>query len=288
MTLANELNAGVDAAIAEIMNADATADAGPKAKTRKTKGKVKTAAEVKEANAKAAAEAIFKSQPKTLDGFELKDDADPEAITKAAYGAHEAVAAIARKDADLLSAYLDLGAFNAQASKAFKSTKIMGQYIAKHVPASQTLDPALRSNCKWLWEALNDPEHEAFDNLLNALGVNRIEDFKSGNPTVIRREYSAIIKADEAKAKAESLGIASGDDAVKAVSKAEKEAAATEFAEDLAKAVEFVQHSIAEASQTKADIGHSVSKLIYALANKKPADFLNTLNMFKVEKATKE
>ena len=63
------------------------------------------------------------------------------------------------------------------------------------MPLSATLDPALRSNCKWLFEALNVKSHDAAD-LLSILQINRIADFKSGNPTVIRREYKAAKAAD--------------------------------------------------------------------------------------------
>jgi len=87
----------------------------------------------------------------------------------------------------------------------FASKKVYGQYVAAKVPDSAFMDAALRSNCKWLWQALNKADHEASD-LLTILGVNRIEDFKSANPTVIRREYREMAEIVKAQAKAEAEG----------------------------------------------------------------------------------
>ena len=64
----------------------------------------------------------------------------------------------------------------------------------------------MRSNCKWLYEALNVPGHESAD-LLLVLQVNRIEDYKSGNPTVIRRHYKDAKGAIEAQYAAEASGM---------------------------------------------------------------------------------
>lgn len=93
----------------------------------------------------------------------------------------------------------------------FKSTKLYGQFLAKEIPASQSLDPALRSNCKWLYEALNVEGHEAAD-LLAVLKINRLEDFKSGNPTVIKREYKAAKAEADKKAKLTAKAEAEGVD----------------------------------------------------------------------------
>lgn len=285
MNAMNELQAGIDAgieALAAMGAAESAAeDAGPKAKGRKTKAKPQTAAETK---AKAAEP---KPEAATLDGFALKDGADPETLKAFTTSAIDAVAAISRKDSSLLDSYLTLGAFNSAAAKAFKSTKIMGQYIAEKVPASATLDVALRSNCKWLWEALNDPEHEAYGRLLPALGgINDISSYKSGNPTVIRRDYSATLKEDAARAEAERLGL-TGDDAVKALADHTKATAEEAFKADLEDAVAHVMGQISETRLSKADIGFSVGALVALLAGRKGDDFLSALNTFKVSKAPK-
>ena len=171
--------------------------AGPKPKADKPKAGPKP----KEEKPKPAP----KPEPLKVDGFEVKEGADLAFLSEATKMANEAIDSINRKDADLLGQYLSLGMFQSSVVGMFASTKVYGQYVAAKVPASASLDAALRSNCKWLYEALNKADHEASD-LLTILGINRIEDFKSANPTVIRREYKALSELSQAKAKAEAEG----------------------------------------------------------------------------------
>jgi hypothetical protein len=206
LNLIEDVKAGVN----EMIDAT-TAPAPKKAKrpAKPVKAEKPKAAEAEAAkpvrNAKPA-----KPEPVLFKGFALADGASPEAVETAAKKAQEALDAIKGSEAGLVGHYMTLGQFQSEAAPLFKSTKLYGEFLKAELPASQALDPALRSNCKWLFEALNAEGHEASD-LLTVLGVNRIEDFKSGNPTVIRREYKAAkAEADKAaalKAKAEAEGV---------------------------------------------------------------------------------
>lgn len=161
-------------------------------------------------------------------GFEVNADADVTVLQNATDAAIRAFESIKANDAGLLEAYLDLGGFLSEVSASFKSPKLFGQFVAKEVPASQSLDPALRSNCKWLWEALNMADHPAAD-ILAILGVNRIADFKSANPTVIRREYNTIVNGQKAKDAAKEAGFDDTEEGIEALAakeKADKEEAA--------------------------------------------------------------
>ena len=191
--------------------------------------------------AKAKPEAQQPEAPKivAVDGFALAAEAKEEDIATveaATQDAAQAIESIGRKDSDLLSAYMTLGRFQSAVAKMFASVKIYGQYVKAKVPASENLDPALRSNCKWVYEALHKEDHEASD-LLQVLGVwtganDPIDDlkrFKSGNPTVIRRTYKEAKEEAARKAELEAQGI-NPDDA-NAVSKAEREKADAEKAE---------------------------------------------------------
>lgn len=192
------------AAIAKGMD-DMLEAAAPKAPKKSAKPKAPAPKESNKAKAEKAkpASVMFKG---AAGEYELVSYADPKTLKAEAAAAGKALQAIDKKDADLLSHYLALGKFQSAAAKLFKSVKVYGQFLASELPASQALDPALRSNCKWLYEALNVEGAEASD-ILSVLGVNRIEDFKSKNPTVIRREYKALKdEADKAKA-AEELGV---------------------------------------------------------------------------------
>lgn len=280
MNAHNEIESGIAAAMAEIENITKAEESLMDNPKPKSKRKPKRAEDVKAETAKP------KPAAPTLDGYELKEGADPDEIRNATFEAVNAADAILRKDADLLDAYLDLGAFNAKAAKAFKSTKLMGQYIAEKVPASQSLDPALRSNCKWLWEALNDPSHAAYGDLLRRLGVNDLKSYKSANPTVIRREYTLLVKEEEAKAKAESLGIET-DDPAKAIAKAQKEKDDELFNEAMNESLEIFAEKIVKGSYTKADIAHSLVALLRNVIPAKRDAALETLNVFKLEKAPK-
>lgn len=170
-----------------------------------------------------------------VDGFALKDDADEKTVERVKAETESikaAVESINNKDADLLSAYLHFGKFQSGIRGLFKSAKVYGQFLAAEVPATQALDPALRSNCKWLYEALHDPEHEASD-LLSILGLDTtkndpesaIAEYKSQNPTVIKRDYKALkAEAERSKAvaeKAEEDGL-SEEEAAEALAEAKK------------------------------------------------------------------
>ena len=189
-----------------------------KARTKKDEA-VKVKAEAK------AQEPAPAPEPVIFEGFELKADANVSEVADAMKSAQEAADAIARKDSDLLNAYLTIGSVASRIAPMFKSTKVYGQALAALVPASSALDAGLRSNCKWLYEALNVATHESAD-LLKVLGVNRIEDYTTGNPHVIRREYNAKKKAAQIAAE---KGLDADDaDAIAEAMKADKDAAKAE------------------------------------------------------------
>lgn len=151
-----------------------------------------------------------KPEPVLYKTFELAEGVDPKAVEAAAKAAQVALDAITGTESKLVASYLALGQFQSEAAPMFKSSKLYGQFLKDELPASQSLDPALRSNCKWVYEAMNKEGNEASD-ILTVLEVNRIEDFKSGNPTVIRRTYKAAkAEADKTaklQAKAEEAGV---------------------------------------------------------------------------------
>lgn len=157
-------------------------------------------------------------------GFEVKDASYVEPLKALTESTSSAIDAIANRDADLLQSYLVLGEFQSKAAPMFSAPRVYGEFLAKELPASQKLDPALRTNCKWLWEALNLPGHDASDILSVLGGINDISSFRSQNPTVIRREYRTIKDKAVKLAQAREAGIEEDDEdaAVKAVSKQEK------------------------------------------------------------------
>ena len=171
--------------------------AGPKPKADKPKAGPKPKAE--------KPQPAPKPEPLKVDGFEVKEGTNLELLAEITARANVAIEAIKQNEADLLTQYLSLGMFQSSVVEMFASKKVYGQYVAAKVPDSAFMDAALRSNCKWLWQALNKADHEASD-LLTILGVNRIEDFKSANPTVIRREYRALAEIAKSKAEAEANG----------------------------------------------------------------------------------
>lgn len=226
----NDITEGVD-----IMTEVASTEP-PKAKGKKAKAKPDAAAEAQPPEA-----------PKivAVDGFALAAEAkeeDVSTVEAATHDAADAIERIVRKDSDLLTAYMALGRFQSAVAKMFASVKIYGQYVKAKVPASEDMDPALRSNCKWVYEALHKPDHEASD-LLKVLGVwtganDPLDDLKNlkgpsgkpvANPTVIRRAYKEAKEESARKAELEAQGI-NPDDA-EAVSKAEKAKADSEKAE---------------------------------------------------------
>jgi hypothetical protein len=181
--------------------------AGPKPKADKPKAAPKPKAEKPKAEKPKAEkpQPDPKPEPLEVDGFVVKEGTNMVLLFEITNRANEAIEAIKRNETDLLNQYLALGMFQSSVVDMFASKKVYGQYVAAKVPDSAFMDAALRSNCKWLWQALNKADHEASD-LLTILGVNRIEDFKSANPTVIRREYKAMAEVAQAKAKAEASG----------------------------------------------------------------------------------
>lgn len=277
--LTNELTAGIDAAIADLANlsaAEAEQESAPKGK-KPRRSAIKTASEVKAKASEPVAPAL------TIEGFAVNEGTDLDAIRKDTEDAAKAADAIQRKDADLLGAYLALGRFNSEAAKAFKSTKLFGQYVAKTVPASAHLDAAVRSNCKWLYEALNDPQHDAYGKLLPALGVNDIASYKSGNPSVIRRDFQHITKEAEAKAKAEALGI-EGDDPVKALAGVERAKAKAALTEQIEEAMTILQGKLTDSKQSKAVIARNVAFLVAKIIGTKAEDALEAVNAFRVDR----
>lgn len=214
----------------------------PKKKAQKAAPKSTPAATPEELGAETPAPTKPAAPVLTIGGeaFTLKADADAASVAAMLAKAEEAANAINRKDSDLLASYLIIGEIGSALAAQFASTKVYGQALAKAAPASQSLDPALRSNCKWLWEALNVSGHEASD-ILHVLGVNDIAAYRSGNPHVIRRDYKAAKDKAEALAKAAEAGM-EGDEAellakVSDMTKAEKDAAKKAEAERLKKAL---------------------------------------------------
>lgn len=236
----------------------------PKAKAPKKASKPKAEAPAKESN-KAKAEKAKAEKPKPVlfkgaaGEYELAADADAKALKAEADAAGKALKAIDKKDSDLLSHYLALGKFQSAAAKLFKSVKVYGQFLAAELPASQALDPALRSNCKWLYEALNVVGAEGSD-ILSVLQVNRIEDFKSKNPTVIRREYKAMKEeADKAKA-AEELGVS-----IEEAEEMEAKEAKAKAEADKAKLVEMIKE-FAESVMNHSDKEEASANLMDVLS----------------------
>lgn len=240
---AQDIAGAIDAMINPEANNEESEPAAPSESLPKPK-KERKAKESKPKEAKPAvsnndkAKEKVREKPKAVilkgaDGseYELAADADPKEVQKEAASLRKSLGAIAKKDDSLLSHYLALGKFQSLVSKLFKSTKLYGQYLAKELPESQQLDAALRSNCKWLYEALNVIGAEGSD-ILSVLGVNRIEDYKSKNPTVIKRDYKAKAEELEKLKAAEELGVSvdelEQEEAAEAEAKAKEERENTE------------------------------------------------------------
>ena len=147
--------------------------------------------------------------------YELAQGVDSVELASAVELAGSALDLIQSKDSDLLNHYLMLGQFQSRVSKWFKAPKLYGQFLKAELPASQDIDVALRSNCKWLYEALNEAGADGSD-LLSVLGINRIGDFKSANPTVIKREYKNALKELDKKAELEKAAADFGVDVAEA------------------------------------------------------------------------
>lgn len=250
--LINAITDGFSEAIAPVAKADK-----PVARKGKTQPKAQPSDSEQEAAAgiAQAPAKVAKVEPvkELYHGFEVIAGTDTTVLDNATTAARLAMAKVDDKDQDLLSAYLEIGGFLFEVSASFKSPKLFGQFVAKELPESAKLDPALRSNCKWLFEALNNPEADHSD-LLSVLNVNRIEDFKSGNPTVIRREYKATKDAAIAKAKLEADGIDPDDaEAVEAATKADKaksKAKAEQDKQDLLAAITYFMSEMAVAKKS--------------------------------------
>jgi hypothetical protein len=232
MNNANILNDATDAAMVELIAAD-TATPAKKA----PKGKVKAPKADPFIGNPEAPEAVVKAPkpaPITYAGYELAEGVDPEAVKMAEDAVKADLNAIVSKDADLIGSYLSLGKFLNATSEMFKSPKLYGQYLKKGFPATQELDSALRSNAKWIYEAINFADHEGSD-LLNVLEVNQIEDYKSGNPTAIRKAYRLAKGKAALKAEAEANGMTEEEqtEADKAEAQMEKALADADLTEQL-------------------------------------------------------
>lgn len=230
-----------------------------------------------------------KPTPVMVDGFELKDTTESEAKAIAAEteAVAKAVQAIADKENDLLSSYMTLGKFASEVAPRFKSTKLYGQYLAKAAPASQTLDAPLRSNCKWLYEALHNPDHKDAD-LLATLGLNpRANDkqaemakFKSGNPTVIKRSYNDAKKEADKRQKAIEAGVnPDDDDELAKMQQAEKDKASASSKRKVTKAVKNLVR-YCNAQEEKADALAEIEDTLKEMFNghKSTDAMLNFLN----------
>lgn len=88
----------------------------------------------------------------------------------------------------ILDARLNFGREISQLRKDIPSTKQRGQEIAIRFPASKKMDVALRSDCRWLFEALHIKNGNDSD-ILDVLSIASIYEVGSDNPTVIRRKY---------------------------------------------------------------------------------------------------
>lgn len=216
----NAVITAVESVIAANIQAEETA----KKKSKKPAAK-KPAAKKPAAKAKAKPVVEPVAEPEAVkvvlyhgkDGtaYELALGADAIELASAVEMAGSALDLIQSKDSDLLNHYLMLGQFQSRVSKWFKAPKLYGQFLKSELPASQDIDVALRSNCKWLYEALNEAGADGSD-LLSVLGINRIEDFKSANPTVIKREYKNALKELDKKAELEKAAADFGVDVAEA------------------------------------------------------------------------
>lgn len=149
-----------------------------------------------------------KAKPKTVtlsggEKIELRKKADLTLLEKETKAIGPQLSKIVKADADLLSDYLALGKFQSTVTRMFKSTKLAGLFIKDKLPEASKIDPAVRSNSKWLWEALNVDDHEASDILFILGGITKIGDYKSAHPSVIARHYK------KAKTRVEGLKKAS-------------------------------------------------------------------------------
>ena len=95
-----------------------------------------------------------------------------------------------REKQENLAAFISFGAQLAQLERDIPSTKVRGNEIAKRFPQSQSMDPAKRSHCKWLYRALHEAGHPAGD-IHQVLGLRSIMDIckRTDHPTVINKMY---------------------------------------------------------------------------------------------------
>lgn len=88
----------------------------------------------------------------------------------------------------ILRARLTMGRYQHELRKQMPSTKLYGIQLAQDIPETQDMDDALRSNQKWLYEALYVPGSEGND-IRDILGIENLADFHSDSATVIKRKY---------------------------------------------------------------------------------------------------
>jgi hypothetical protein len=228
-----------------------------KAAAKAMADEAKRIAEATKAKAKADAEAA--AAERQIDGFELKEGADVETVKMFAGNALAALSEITKADRILVGHYLAFGEFQSKVAPMFKSTKIYGQFLAEKLPASSSLDPALRSNCKWLFENLGP--------VCRTLGVNQIEDYEpSANPSVIRKHYKAITDKAAVEAAAEEAGVSPEE--LEAEEKAAADKAAADEAQEIADAIRALSASIHNAS-TKAKAAEGVASIMTTLMTSK-------------------
>jgi len=101
-----------------------------------------------------------------------------------------------KRHEEKLSDYLNLGRFLSKAKPAFNNNKPFGQFIASVLPKSQELQSSLKSDAKWLYEALHKPGSPGGD-ILKVLELEDMANFKSANPSVIREEYRCALRLKE-------------------------------------------------------------------------------------------
>jgi hypothetical protein len=204
-------------------------------KAEREAAKIEASREKADAKAAAIAEKAAKAavEPATFEGYELAEGVEHSAIFSLVQSAGNALDHISAKDKLLVSDYLTFGEFQSKVAPMFKSTKVYGKFVADKLPASTTLDPALRSNCKWLFENLGEVTQTLVP------GSNSIEAYKSANPTVIRRDYKAAKEAADKLAAAEEAETTV--EALDAKEKADKKAADEQASKDLAHGLEAFQ-----------------------------------------------
>lgn len=274
-----------------------------KAETKAPAKKRKAPAKAKAQNAKTSTKAKTeekaeppKPEPVTYKGLEIAEGVNPSDIEAMEKEAHEAFSSITNKDSDLLPAYMTVGKFMVRCAAMFKSTKLFGQYRRDNMPESEAFDPALRTNCGWLFRAINDPDHEGYD-VLTVLGLDdkgnspearleALKAYKSTNPTVIKRHWRDAKDKAEKLAKAKEVLGSDMDDmteeqALDNLKKKQREESEADFNEVLSIALDSLSNYINKGNPTKAEMVEKMQTIARKLIEKGSKDdklaYLNTL-----------